>query len=265
MPAGRRRGQPHHRRRIPVVIGAGLVVVALAAVTLTVIAPRMDTTPAQMASRLTKAGDEATPKVTRKTRPVSADRRTATSRSRAADDKLAKQMAACRTAARAADEAITAAHRSAVEDWTAHIGAMQKLEAGKFTQEQTARVWKLTRTRGQERIDAFHKAAAAYRDRAGACLAIDPGAVSGDDRQTATACGALEDEANDALSAASATIEQWQGHINAMAARLAGKLDPATAQAKWMAAYHRAPTDIARYSRAERSYERARPKCPLLK
>ncbi|MGH3487871.1 MAG: hypothetical protein ACRDP8_08145 [Actinopolymorphaceae bacterium] len=166
----------------------------------------------------------------------------------------------CRSSARVGVDAVEAADRS-VDDWAAHIQAMDDLEAGTNTEAETKAIWGVTRERGPGRVGLFEKAAAAYEKVRDVCTNVDVESLEGEGRKTVERCRELGDETTKALTAGRNSIAEWQSHLAAMASRRAGQLDPGVAMHTWMAAYEKAPVNIDAFRQAEAAFRAARADC----
>jgi hypothetical protein len=161
---------------------------------------------------------------------------------------------ACVTAYDDGEKAVEAA-RNSVGDWAAHIRAMDDLESGKHSEEHTKGIWTETRLRGPDRVTKFLKADDAYKQARDACADIKQSDLSAGQRAAFDDCKDVGEQVDTALAAADDSISEWRGHLENMAARRAGNLDPDIAMSKWLAAYEKAPANIQKFQAAEKAYD----------
>lgn len=242
MARGKRRAPRHVRHRWLLALVGAVAIIAAGGVAWAVLDPRLGAL----------AADD--PVGTETPTPVAS----AAARTPEADDAGAR---ACRTAHARGVAAISAARKSVVHDWAAHIQAMSDQMAGKISETDEKAIWTTTRTRGPSRVAAFDSAYAEYQKARKACQAVDPATLNAEQRAAVADCQTIGAEVDSTLAAAQKSIDEWRAHLNAMAARRAGTLDPDTAMNKWMAAYQMAPMNIGKFERAEESYDKATATC----
>ncbi|SDS07402.1 hypothetical protein [Actinopolymorpha singaporensis] len=170
---------------------------------------------------------------------------------------VAEQLRACRAAADKGTAAATSA-RVAVGDWAAHIQAMKDEQSGKNTEAQTKAIWTRTRLAGPGHVSTYEAADKAFRPVRDACTNVDTAALPTQQKTSVEVCRTYTEEADKAVGAARASIAEWKAHLQAMADRRAGRLDPGVAMHRWMSAYEKAPFRISVYRRADRDLQQAR-------
>lgn len=168
---------------------------------------------------------------------------------------------ACADAVSTGLTAVDAA-RAMVSGWAAHIQAMDDLQAGVNTQEQTAAIWTATREQGPADVSAFDAAREAYAPASPACSAFDIATMPADLRPAVESCQARAARTDSVLAAGQAAGADWASHLQAMADRRAGNLDPHSAHLAWMAAYSAAPVNIDRFGAEDVAYA-GLPPCDL--
>jgi hypothetical protein len=164
-----------------------------------------------------------------------------------------ESISACVTAYDEGGKAVEAA-RNSVGDWAAHIRAMDDLEAGRHTEEHTKNIWAVTRLRGPDRVTKYLKADDAYKAARDACADIKPSGLSAGQRAALDDCQDVGAQIDTALATADDSISEWRGHLENMAKRRAGTLDPDVAMDKWLAAYEKAPANIQKFQAAEKAF-----------
>jgi hypothetical protein len=157
-------------------------------------------------------------------------------------------LVACRQVTSDIARPLRAAHRT-LDQWSVHVGAMNKLMAGRISAAQAKTYWTQSRTGAAGQVHQFHVADHRFHRVHAQCP--DPAAVSGA-ATTVQACAKTAAADQQALSAAETAIHTWATHIHDMEALRAGKLDPHTAAQMWLANWHKGVRQIHAWDAAAR-------------
>ena len=169
-------------------------------------------------------------------------------------EQVTEELRACKTAADKGTAAGTTA-RVAVGDWAAHIQAMKDEQSGKNTEAQTKAIWTRTRLAGPGHVATFEAADKAFRPVRDACTKVDTAPLTTQQKASVEACRTYTENADKAAGAARASVVEWKAHLQAMADRRAGRLDPGVAMHRWMSAYEKAPFRISVYKRTDQDLQ----------
>ena len=165
---------------------------------------------------------------------------------------LTTRMARCRAADAYLGDALDDA-RPALDQWSVHVGAMNKLVVGEITLKQATAFWNSTRVGAARRVAAFREVMAELRGHGLDCPSghyLSPGspALPGCVRRVAA-------EAQ-ALGAARTSITTWEDHIEDMELLRSGDLSPEDATAAWLSIWQQGMRDLAAYDAAAKVVER---------
>lgn len=143
--------------------------------------------------------------------------------------------------------------------WGEHVQARTDMLNGTVAQEEMRAIWKRTRLAGPDDVAQASAALQAYQALPGCedLAGIDsPDGIA----EQAAACLERETVMTAAVDAATAGLQDWANHLNAMAAHADGEMTAAAAQDLWVASWEAAPTNIAAYDDA-RAQLAAAPSC----
>jgi hypothetical protein len=139
------------------------------------------------------------------------------------------------------------AARRTLDRWSVHVGAMNRLMAGKISAAQAKVYWTQSRTGAAADVHRFHVADHRFHHVHAQCPR--PTAVSS---ATVKACATAAAADEQALSSAETAIHTWATHIHDMEALRAGKLDPGVAAQMWLANWHKGVRQIHAWDAAAR-------------
>lgn len=129
----------------------------------------------------------------------------------------------------AAATAVVLAAQQAESDWRQHVQGQTALDAGEMTlPEVKDRLWGPTRKAGPSDVVAYVRATESY-DALPACQA-----PSGAPTVALEGCLARQAALDAVLSAAAPVVDDWRGHLGAMARHAVGLLTDAQAQEDWV-------------------------------
>lgn len=142
--------------------------------------------------------------------------------------------------------------------WGEHVQARTDMLDGTVGQEDMRAIWKRTRLSGPDDVAQATAALEAYQ----ALPACDLAEVSAPEHiaAQATTCLARETVLTAAVDAATAGLQDWANHLNAMAAHADGDMTAQAAQDLWVASWEAAPANIGAYDDA-RDQLAAAPAC----
>jgi Mrp family chromosome partitioning ATPase len=161
--------------------------------------------------------------------PAQAARDSAASPGQAA---VAAALQECRSTRKAQAAPLHTAAAS-LDQWQAHVAAMNQLVAGKITLDQANRFWEQTRVRAAQKVHRFHHADDTYSAGRHACRRPDAVRSATPDLVALTACRRNVAQRDDALRAARASINTWHHHVRDMNRLRAGDMTPARAVQLW--------------------------------
>ncbi len=166
----------------------------------------------------------------------------------------------CGRAGSAEDRALRAAARSLAQ-WQVHVGAMNRLVAGRITLAQATAFWTRTRIGAQQRVTDFDRADRGVASLAGGCASEARGQPSAGALRAAARCAASVAARERTLVAARVALRTWQRHIKDMEALRMGMMSSAQALRMWHLNWHKGVTQLAGYHAALRRSSR-QPACP---
>lgn len=147
---------------------------------------------------------------------------------------------------------------TALDQWSVHVGAMNKLVVGAITLPQATAFWNQTRVGARAAIKDFERADRAVKRQGLDCP--PPRLLGSRSAPEVRACshyvGALLDE----LDTARTAITTWDHHVQAMDMLRMGKLSPARATQMWLSMWQRGAEEIDRFQAQDRTV-RAMPGC----
>jgi hypothetical protein len=156
-------------------------------------------------------------------------------------------LVACRQVTADIARPLQAARRT-LDRWSVHVGAMNRLMAGKISPAQAKTYWTQSRLGAAGDVHRFHVVDHRFH-HAHAARCPRPTAVTG---ATVKACATAAAADEQALSAAETAIHTWARHIHDMEALRAGKLDPGMAAQMWLANWHKGVRQIHAWDAAAR-------------
>jgi hypothetical protein len=133
---------------------------------------------------------------------------------------------------------------------------MADQQSGKISEAEATRIWAATTARGPARVAAFRAADADYQRVRGPCRAAPDGGVTADVAAALTTCRKVDGQTETAIAAARDAVADWVAHMEAIADRKVGRLDPHRAMLQWLDVYRKAPVNIKKFEAAERFYRR---------
>lgn len=146
----------------------------------------------------------------------------------------------------AAATAVVAAARRAESDWRQHLQGQTDLEAGELTlAEVKDRLWGPTRKAGPTDVADYTQAT----DRYAALPSCR--APSGSAAGAVTACLNRQAALDGVLTAAAPVVDDWRGHLDAMARHAAGDVSGGQAQDDWIQRWRAAGPQLVRLAAAE--------------
>jgi hypothetical protein len=143
--------------------------------------------------------------------------------------------------------------------WGEHVQARTDMLNGTVGEEEMRAIWKRTRLSGPDDVAQATAALQAYQALPG-CEELTTLDAPDDIAEQATACLERETALTAAVDAATAGLQDWANHLNAMAAHADGEMTAAAAQDLWVASWEAAPTNIGAYDDA-RAQLAAAPAC----
>jgi hypothetical protein len=143
--------------------------------------------------------------------------------------------------------------------WGEHVQARTDMLNGTVGQEDMRAIWKRTRLSGPDDVAQATAALEAYQALP-ACEELDGIDAPGSIAEQAAACLERETAMTAAVDAATAGLQDWANHLNAMAAHADGEMTASAAQDLWVASWEAAPTNIGAYDDA-RAQLAAAPSC----
>lgn len=161
----------------------------------------------------------------------------------------------CAAQVAAAGTVIDAA-QPGVTTWRAHVQARTDMLQGRITEERMNAIWASTKAHGPGEQQRFATASERY-DGTSACDRLPSGSPSG---KAAADCVERALSVGPAASAARAVMAEWRAHLQHMEAFADGGMSAGHAQAMWVAAWRRAPTNITAFDDA-RAALAAAPAC----
>ena len=177
-----------------------------------------------------------------------ADRAAASPRSPRATDPPATDrqvLDGCR-ALSSLQQGVLDAARPAMRQWEVHIGAMNKLVAGKITLAQASAFWDSTRARAAQRVRAFQTADGLFQSSTGSLCpeaAAPPGTASPELRTCLEAVAA----GDATVRAARVTMVTWRHHVRDMEHLRMGTLSPHMAQQMWQMTWKQGDAELRLY------------------
>ena len=156
----------------------------------------------------------------------------------------ATRLMRCVTADRELTDALEEA-RPALDQWSVHVGAMNKLVVGEITLQQASAFWNSTRRGAARRVGEFRKVMADLRANGLDCPGphyLAPGA-----RSLAPCARRVGAEAQ-ALGAARTAMATWEHHIHDMEMLRSGDLSPQDATAMWLSMWQQGMRDLDAYA-----------------
>lgn len=148
--------------------------------------------------------------------------------------------------------------RPAMDQWTVHVGAMNKLVVGEITLAQATAFWDSTRVGAHQRIRSFDRAVASVTRDGVDCP--EPQLLGTAASTDIRACSAYVAAAMRTLDAARTAITTWRHHVEDMDRLRLGKLSPADATRMWLAMWQQGVQELDAY-RAAAKAERSRSGC----
>jgi len=145
----------------------------------------------------------------------------------------------------AARRAALDAATPAMDQWSVHIGAMNKLVVGAITLAQANAFWASTRTAAHQKIHQFQVA----DNRARSLTVTCPPAALVDDA-TAFGCARTAAQQGAALDAVRSAIRTWKRHVHDMEMLRMGHMSGAMATQMWLASWHRGVAQLRAYQQA---------------
>lgn len=148
------------------------------------------------------------------------------------------------------------AARTSLSQWRLHIVAMNQLMDGEITLAQASAFWDRTRRGAIRKVERFQHEYARYRRVAAPCVA--PGrseAAEGLERCVRSlAAGDRE------LAVAAGAITAWHHHVQDMEMLRSGRITPAQATRRWLAAWRAGNRQLNAYEHAARAAA-GQPRC----
>lgn len=159
----------------------------------------------------------------------------------------------------AAGDAFVTSAGVGVGHWGEHVQARTDMLNGTIAQEDMKAIWKRTRLSGPDDVSQATAALEAYQALP-ACEDLAALDAPENLAEQAAACLSREPATTAAVTAATAGLQDWANHLNAMAAHADGEMTAAAAQDLWVSAWEAAPTNIGAYDDA-RDQLAAAPAC----
>ncbi|MEO7060080.1 MAG: hypothetical protein ABI083_10190 [Lapillicoccus sp.] len=149
----------------------------------------------------------------------------------------------------AAAASVVSAATTGAADWNEHVMGQTDLEAGSRSLAAVmSDMWGPSRAAGPMDVAAFTAAKASY-DALPLCTA--GAAIAGSPTSARLArCVAQQGSLDTYLSAATAVMTDWDGHLQAMARHAAGQVSSAAAQEDWLRRWKAAPDHLRPYAAA---------------
>jgi hypothetical protein len=159
------------------------------------------------------------------------------------------RLSRCASAARSLESALGAA-RPALDQWTVHIGAMNKLVVGEITLQQATAFWERTRVGAQRRVEDFRDAMDVLRRRGLDCPS--PGLLAPGARALPGCARQVEAEVR-VLRTAWKSIDMWEHHVHQMDMLRLGEITPEQATQAWLTMWQQGDRDLDAYRAAARA------------
>ena len=164
----------------------------------------------------------------------------------------ATRLSRCTAAVRALEEPLAAAG-PALDQWSVHVGAMNKLVVGEITLQQATDFWDDTRVGAKRNMARFRDAMTSLRRHGIDCPApvlLAPGA------KALPACSRRVQAELTALRAARTALATWDVHIHHMDMLRLGQMSPEEATTMWLASWQQGVHEIDDYEAASRAATR---------
>jgi hypothetical protein len=166
-----------------------------------------------------------------------------------------------RDAERRCGEAVAALSRPleaaapAMDQWSVHIGAMNKLVVGAISLAQANAFWNRTRVGARRNITAFREALRDLRSHGVDCPAPDvlPAGAS----SSLQACSRRVQADLRTLRAARTAVDTWARHVRDMERLRTGKLSPAAATRMWLMMWQQGQDQLDAYRAAVQAARKA--------
>lgn len=152
----------------------------------------------------------------------------------------------CRQVVRAQAPARRAAAVTLAQ-WAVHVGAMNKLVAGKITLSQATAFWNRTRVGAKRRLARYDAAVRTLATTDASCPSESTGSAGAD----ATCRKAFVADRHE-LRAADTAIATWRHHVVDMDMLRMGHLSPAQATQMWLRNWHKGVAQLDEYHAARR-------------
>ncbi|MDQ1677992.1 MAG: hypothetical protein QOC93_3136 [Actinomycetota bacterium] len=147
----------------------------------------------------------------------------------------------------AAADAVVAAAQPGVTTWRVHVQARTDMLRGRISEKEMNTIWDRTKARGPAEQERFAAASDRY-DGTPACDRLRSESSGGS--AAARSCVERAQSAGTAASAARAAMAEWGAHLHHMETFADGGMSAGHAQAMWVAAWRKAPTNITAYEDA---------------
>jgi Mrp family chromosome partitioning ATPase len=155
-------------------------------------------------------------------------------------------LAECRSSWDAQSAPLDAAEAS-LNQWHAHIAAMNQLVAGEITLDQANAFWERTRVQAAQKVHRFTSADDAYTDGDHACRTPERARNTEVDLTALSACQKDVAQRDQALQAARVTIGTWHNHVMDKNQLRAGNLSPTRAVKLWLKSWKEGAAELKDY------------------
>jgi hypothetical protein len=124
-------------------------------------------------------------------------------------------LAACRAEVAAGTEVADAAARSA-DDWSAHVDAQHRLDAGSISATDAEATWRRTKASGKKDVSRFAEARSSLKEADGACRKVVDRTIATPYADKAAFCSERNDALSQVISTGGKVDRQLREHLDAI-------------------------------------------------